>query len=253
MKRAVVFAARFALAPILTGSMVVSVGAGSSAFERAHAVIGFATIYLVFGLLVLAAKERALRIPAAVALLLALIEALPAMPMLHAVVAPFLFATLAWAGYARSRSAAVAPEGGLAILMLPLSLAIPIAYGVAYRHQTAGLEAHLGSAMLVGGAILIAAVVFQQQHPDRTNLVLASQVALGSVLLQVVFGMAAMVIRMLEVENGLLLAVVRAIHIAGAAPLLAATIVMVSEYRRKSRIPLSSGHPGNPMDTVGVQ
>ncbi len=241
MKRAVVFAARFALAPILTGSMVVSVGAGSSAFERAHAVIGFATIYLIFGLVLLAAKERALRRPAAFALLLALLEAVPAVPILHAVVAPFLFATLAWAGSARSRSAAVAPEGGLAILILPLSLAIPIAYGVAYRHQTVGLQVHLGSAILVGGAILIAAVVFQQQHPERANLVLASQVALGAVLFQIVLGMAAMVIRMLDLENGLLLAVVRAVHIAGAAPLLAATAIMASQCcpRSPSQTPLT--------------
>jgi hypothetical protein len=47
-----------------------------------------------------------------------------------------------------------------------------------------------------------------------------------------VFGFAAFIIRLLEIEGGLWLAVVRTAHITGAAPVLAASAELAIQYRR---------------------
>ena len=52
MKRYATFTARFALAPMISGCFVVSMIGPASWLEFAHAVTGFATIYLIIGLLI---------------------------------------------------------------------------------------------------------------------------------------------------------------------------------------------------------
>ncbi len=234
MKRYTVFVARLSLASLLSGTFVVGVGAGHSPFERAHAVVGVLLVYAVLGLVLFALKERRLRSEAGVAMILALLELVPASPMLHGVVSPFLFTSLAWAALAASKfesGEAIAFPG--AAFVLPALLAIPIAYGVAYRHQAAGMTEHVGSAMLVAGTVLIAAYVLQHQHPENRNLLSSCNVVMVAAVFQVVLGMSALVIRLLELEDGIYLAVARAIHIAGAAPLLAATVILASQYRQR--------------------
>src|SRR6202790_1415189 len=107
MKRYVVFVIRFALVPLIGGTFVVSPNGHASLLEWAHVIAGFATLYLIFGLLLLSAKHREFRLPVAVALAAGLLEAIPGMPRLHAAVSPILFATLTWAAMALPADAGI--------------------------------------------------------------------------------------------------------------------------------------------------
>jgi hypothetical protein len=151
MKRYAVFTARFALAPIISGPFVVSMNGRASAVEWAHIITGYATIYLIVGMLLIPAKDKGIRLPASVALVAALLEAIPGMPRMHAAVSPVLFATLAWAVMTLPSGEATVPERSRWIFALPALVLLPIFYGVGYRHQTSGLVPHIGAALAAGG------------------------------------------------------------------------------------------------------
>jgi hypothetical protein len=61
---------------------------------------------------------------------------------------------------------------------------------------------------------------------------------IAAVLVQVVAGVAVLVTRMLEIEWGLPLALIRTTHIVGAAVLLASSTILAIQYRQG----VNSGH-----------
>ena len=67
--------------------------------------------------------------------------------------------------------------------------------------------------------------------PANKKLCRACNLTIAAVLFQIVFGIVAFIIRLLEVEGGLLLAVARTAHITGAAPVLAASTELAIQYR----------------------
>src|SRR5256885_229731 len=109
MKRYAVFAAQFALAPMISGPFVASTTGRASGLEWAHIITGFATIYLIIGLLLISARRRQIHLSAIVALAASLVEAIPGMPRLHAAVSPVLFAALAWSVLALPSGQETAP------------------------------------------------------------------------------------------------------------------------------------------------
>lgn len=240
MKRYTVFVARFALVPMIGGPFMVSMRAPANALELAHIVSGVITIYLILILLLKAVKNRQIRLHAIVALALALVEAIPGLPRLHAAVSPVLFATLASAvislpdGQSRQTHA-----GSPWIYAVPAMVLLPVFYGVGYRHQTSGFLPHIGAALLVAGFLLMFSMVLKERRAADDKLRMACNLTVAAVLVQIVLGVAAFVIRLLEIENGLLLAVVRTLHITGAAPLLAATTALAIQYRRSSVVELA--------------
>jgi hypothetical protein len=155
MKRYAIFTARFALAPIISGPFVVSMNGRASTVEWAHIITGYATIYLIIFLLLIPSKHRRSRLPASVALVAGLMEAIPGMPRLHAAVSPILFATLAWAVMALPPGEAIVQQRSRWIFALPALVLLPIFYGVGYRHQTSGLVPHIGAALAAAGALLV--------------------------------------------------------------------------------------------------
>jgi heme A synthase len=221
MKRYAVFTARFALAPMISGPFVVSMTGRASGLEWAHIVTGFATIYLIIGLLLIPAKNQGIRLPAVVALALGLLEAIPGTPRLHAAVSPVLFATLE-----------IAPGRSRRVFVLPALVLLPILYGVGYRHQTSGIVAHLGAALPVAGLLLVCCTVLNERHPGKTKLRRACNLTIAAVLFQIVLGIVVLIVRLLEIEGGLLLAVARTAHITGAGPVLAASMELAIQYRR---------------------
>lgn len=237
MKRYSVFAARFILVPMISGPFVTG---SASWLARAHIVAGIAAIYLILILFLKAVKNRRIRFHAALALLLGLTEAVPGMPRLHAAVSPLLFATLAWAVISLSDSDAVNTERSLWIFALPAAVVMAILYGVGYRHQTSGFLPHVGAALLVAGFLVMFSMVLKERHAADWRLCLACNLTIAAVLLQIVFGIGAFVIRLLEIENGLLLAVVRTLHITGAAPVLAASTELAIQYRRGTVMELAA-------------
>ncbi len=237
MKRYSVFAARFALVPMISGPFVTGT---ASWLARAHIVSGIAAVYLILILLLKAFKHRRIRFHAALALLLALTEAIPGVPRLHAAVSPLLFATLAWAVISLSDSDLLNTERSPWIFALPATVLLPILYGVGYRHQDSGLLPHVGAALLVAGFLVMFSMVLKERHAADVRLCLACNLTIAAVLVQIVFGIGAFVIRLLEIENGLLLAVVRTLHITGAAPVLAASTGLAIQYRRGKVVELAA-------------
>ncbi len=249
MKRYSVFAARFVLVPMISGPFVTGT---ASWLARAHIVSGIAAIYLILILLLKAAKHRQIRVQAALALLLGLTEAIPGMPRLHAAVSPLLFAALAWAVISLPDGMAPVPEQRPVqiakrtrerskwILAVPAAVVLPILYGVSYRHQTSGFLPHVGAALLVAGFLVMFSMVLKERHAADARLCLACNLTIAAVLVQVVFGIGAFVIRLLEIENGLLLAVVRTLHFTGAAPVLAASTELAIQYRRGTVVELAA-------------
>jgi hypothetical protein len=232
MKRYTVFTARFALAPMISGPFVVSATGRASGLEWAHIIAGFATIYLIVGVLLISAKHRNIHLSAIVALAASLLEAIPGMPRLHAAVSPVLFASLAWAVQALPSGQETVPGKSRWIFLVPAVVLLPIFYGVGYRHQTSGFVPHLGSALPVAGLLVGLCMVLNERHPANTKLRSACNLTIAAVLLQVAFGIVAFMIRLLEIEGGLLLAYARTAHITGAALVLAASMELAIQYRR---------------------
>jgi heme A synthase len=232
MKRYAVFTARFALVPMISGTFVMSATGRASGLEWAHTITGFATLYLIVGLLLMSARHRQIRLQATIALAVGLLEAIPGMPRLHAVVSPVLFASLAWAVAVLLSGRETAREKSRWIFLLPALIMVPIFYGVGYRHKTSGFFPHIGAALLVAGLLLGFCMVMNERHPANTNLRRACNLTIAAVLFQVVFGIVAFIIRLLEIEGGLLLSYARTAHITGAALVLAASMELVVQYRR---------------------
>lgn len=233
MQRYSVFAARFALVPMISGPFVTGT---ASWLARAHIVAGIITVYLILILFLKAVKNRQIRVHAAAALLLALTEAVPGMPRLHAAISPLLFATLAWAVVALPDGTAPVSQRTAWIFAVPAAIVLPILYGVSYRHQTSGFLPHIGAALLVAGFLVIFSMVLKERHAQDARLCLACNLTIAAVLMQIVFGIGAFIIRLLEIENGLLLSVVRTLHITGAAPVLAAGTELAIRYRRGTEL-----------------
>jgi hypothetical protein len=241
MRRYAVFIAQFALASIISGPFVVSSSGRASGLEWAHIVTGFATVYLVIGLLLVSAKNRKIHPSVIVALAASLLEAIPGMPQVHAAVSPILFAALAWAALAPPSEQEMGP-GSRRVFALPALVLLPIFYGVGFRHQTSGFISHLGAALPVAGLLIGFCMVLNERHPANTKLRRASNLTITVVLFQIVSGIVAFMIRLLEIEGGLLLAYSRTVHITGAALVLAASLGLAIQYRRsmveESRYPL---------------
>lgn len=229
MKRYAVFVMRFALAPMISGTFVVSSTGRESPIEWAHLVLGFATIYLIIGLLIRSTKYPE---PGALALIFALLETIPGMPRLHAAISPLLFTALAWAAFARPPETAAVTRGKRRIFILPLLVIATIFYGVGYRHAESGFFSHLGMAMLAGGLLLGVCMAMNQNHPDDIFLCGVARLTIAALLFQFVAGAAAFVIRVLELKTGLALGLARTAHITGAGVVLAAATTLAIQYRR---------------------
>jgi hypothetical protein len=232
MKRYAAFTARFALVPMIGGPFVVSMTGTAAAVEWAHIVTGFATLYLIFGLLLISAKHPEIRLPATVALAVGLLEAIPGVPRLHATASPVLLASLSWALMALPSKQETGRGKSRRIFLLPAMVLLPIFYGVGYRHQTSSFVPHLAAALPVAGLLVGFCMLLNERHPADTKLRRACNVAIAAVLLQVVFGLVAFMISLLGINGGLLLAFTRTAHITGAALVLAAITELAIQYRR---------------------
>ena len=242
MKRYALFTGRFLLVPMISGTFVVSQARPASVIEWAHTITGFATIYLILGLLLFSfssPKHSKVRVPAIVALAVALLEAIPGVPRLHALVSPILFATLAWVATALFPEPQPAPARSRWIFLLPALILLAIFYGVGYRHQTSGVLAHLGAALSAAGLLLGYCVYLNDHYAANRKLRTVSSLTIAAIIFQVVFGIVAFIVSLLEINGGLILSLARAAHITGAGLVLAASVELAIQFRRTAPIPAS--------------
>jgi hypothetical protein len=234
MKRYPVFLARFALVPVISGTFVVSSSGRAAPVEWAHIIAGCTMIYLIVGLLLRSWMHPELRLPAALALALALGEAIPGEPRLHAMLSPLLFTVVVWASVALPATPERTTPRNLRMWFLPAPVLVAIFYGVGYRHQTSSIVPHIGMAMLAAGLLLGVCLRLNEKYPTEMALRRVSNLTIAAVLFQITAGITAMVIRMIDINGGLTLALARTAHITGAAMVIAAAMLLAIQYGRSS-------------------
>jgi hypothetical protein len=198
--------------------------------SQAHAILGFALIYLIVALLLRAIVHREGRAVAGIALFLALLEAIPNVPRIHAFVSPVLFATLFWGSSAQRLRA---------WWWLPGSVVTAIFFGVGYRYQSSGVVAHIGAAMLAAGILIGFCMWIQEKQPGPSPVRGVAALTIAAVIFQVTAGVAALVIRMLDMDGGLPLAIARTAHFTGAGVLLGVTLLICAYPLQPPRPSLS--------------
>jgi heme A synthase len=106
--------------------------------------------------------------------------------------------------------------------------------GAAFRHQAAGLMPHMVGAITVALVVLILCMFVMQQFPEHRSLRPAANVLLTFVIIQVVFGIAALTARMMTADNTLTtpLMLTTVAHVAMGAVTLAGTVALVIQIRR---------------------
>jgi heme A synthase len=106
--------------------------------------------------------------------------------------------------------------------------------GSAFRHQAAGLMPHMAGAITVALVVLILCMFVMQQFPEHRSLRPAANALLTFVIVQVVFGIAALTARMMTADNTLTtpLMLTTVAHVAMGAVTLAGTVALVIQIRR---------------------
>ena len=120
----------------------------------------------------------------------------------------------------------------------PLAIAAPpfvvlqIVLGAAYRHKLTSVMPHMGVAMIVALATLVASMVIIQQYPGHKALHSASVVLMTIVLIQVTLGVAGFIMELLEVSNTAIVIVVTSAHVVVGSLTLAASLVLAMQVQR---------------------
>ena len=90
----------------------------------------------------------------------------------------------------------------------------------------------MGGATLVAGLTLIGCILILQRNPDHPSLKPRATALICVVLLQVSLGIAVFIMRLLDMDNSIALAVAAAAHVTTGALTLAAGTILTKEYRR---------------------
>ncbi len=250
-------AAALAAVVIVTGAYITSseiaARQAQSSFvpnEIVHLVLGGALLILAFGLAFLGRSlPSATRVMGWIgAGFVALIVALgwrgaplsPAMGVLHALASHLYFAVAVVAVFTTSAHWNRAPEladSGRPFLR-PLAAATPpvvliqIALGALYRHDVIGVLLHVAVAMAVALLALILASVVLQNYPRPPALRFSAGTLIGVILVQVSFGIAALVLVLLNFTDNAYFIAATVAHVLVGAATLAASIVMAIEIWR---------------------
>jgi heme a synthase len=229
----------------VTGSLVADVHRGMA--------IGVGVLVLALGGLLWGTKRGSLRLLAAVVVLLAGADggiALgppldPSFAVLHAWLAPVFFTTLVavalltWPRW--SEEPELVDDRGLRFLR-PLAIAAPplvlvqIVLGAMYRHKLTSVFWHMGGAMLVSLATLVASMVVMQQYPEHRALRGSAIALMSVVLVQVTLGVAAFTMELLEMENAVVLNIATVSHVVVGNLTLAASLIFAMQVQRCIRL-----------------
>jgi hypothetical protein len=261
LHRYVIFLAACTLMLILAGASVTSViralpGASSgpppsstsALLEQIHLIAGIVVDILTAGMaiwLVAAAKHSTIRMWGAVALVVMVGESfLGGHPIVHALVAPLLFALLAAIAVFTSAGWAKGPESAdyrwqpslrsIGILM-PVLVFMQIGLGAAYRHNAMGVLSHILNALLVLLFILVVGVFVMRQYPGHRSLRPAAHALVVITSVQVLLGFAVFLVLIISAGNNAALIVSSVAHVVNGSLTLAATVVMVIQIRRHLR------------------
>jgi heme A synthase len=166
-------------------------------------------------------------------------------PILHALLAPLLFALMVAIAVVTSTSWQAAPKlvespwGPLRPLgiAIPILVVMQIGLGAAYRHNAMGVWSHIGNAMIVLLVVLVAGIFVVRQYPEHSMLRPAALALLIITGIQVLLGFTVFLVLLMSSENNSGLIVTGVIHVANGALTLAASVVLAMQMQRnlKSR------------------
>lgn len=164
-------------------------------------------------------------------------------PVLHATLAAVAFAIFVaiavitspwWNEKAEIVEDQAAPKLQLFATCTPALVVLQIILGAAYRHKQMGVIPHICGALVVTIAIVAAAMLVFQRHPEHRKLCTAAGWLIGAVLVQVMLGFTALVIPMLKLSPMGGIAASSA-HVVGGSLTLAANLVLTLHCRRYLR------------------
>jgi heme A synthase len=161
--------------------------------------------------------------------------------LLHASLAALAFSILIAIAVLSSSLWAETPElvdGHATPLLRPLAIAAPplvllqIVLGAAYRHKLTGVIPHLGGAMIVSIATLVAAMQVKQHYPGHRAMRVAATWLIAVVLAQVILGATAFAMQLLGLGNAIALIIATASHVVVGSLTLAAALVLAMQVQR---------------------
>lgn len=165
-------------------------------------------------------------------------------PLLHASLAPMVFAAFAATAFVSSPGWNQPPElvdERTVPFLRPFAIAGPplivlqTLLGAAYRHRFIGVMPHLGGAMVVGLATLIPAMLLLHRCPTHRALRSAAGWLVAIVLAQVVLGVAAFSMQLLGLASAVALVVSTALHVVGGSLTLSASVLLAMQTLRHVR------------------
>jgi heme A synthase len=168
-------------------------------------------------------------------------------PLLHASLAALAFAMFVAIAVVTSSDWNGAPalvDDQAVPLLRPLAIATPplmllqIMLGAAYRHKLTGLMPHIGGAMIVSLVTLVMGVRVIQEYPEHRTLRAAATWLISILLAQVMLGITAFIMPLLEVANPVKVIAATASHVVVGSLTLAASLVLAIQVQRNvSRAP----------------
>jgi heme A synthase len=231
----------------LPGSTEVPPPTPASVFlEQAHSAAGIAVDLLTAGLAVwLLVGDKRSWLLGGIALAAIVVESLLGrVPVLHALLAPLLFALMAAVALFTSKGWAEGPEPAecrwrpslrsLGVLM-PVLVFMQIGLGAAYRHSAMGVLSHILNALIVLLFILIVGVFVMRQYPQHRSLHPAAHALVVITSVQVLLGFTVFLVLIMSSRNNLALVVASVAHVVNGSLALAAAVVMVIQIRRHLR------------------
>lgn len=165
-------------------------------------------------------------------------------PLLHASLAPMVFATLVAIVVTSSGAWSAPPifvSDRAARFLRPLANAAPllvelqIVLGAAYRHKLTGVLPHLAGAALISIATLIPAVQALQQFPEHRALHSAATWFVSILPVQVLLGVIALTLPLFNAANPVPAIVATAAHTVMGSLALAASLVFSMQVQRSVR------------------
>ncbi len=164
-------------------------------------------------------------------------------PIVHAILAPILFASVVAAAVVTSESwsrpAVPVPDlwpplRTMAILA-PILVVLQISLGAAFRHNSMGVAWHILNAGVVLLLIMVLGVCLLRQfpeHPAHRPAAIALLVITGA---QVLLGFAVFLVILIVSENNQALIYSGMVHVLTGSLVLAASVVLALELRRSER------------------
>jgi hypothetical protein len=246
------FVALYTLLLLISGAAVTSSRAQprQPLFQSVHTVAAVAGTLLIAGLIV-SARGRAAATTLAIAIVDAALGTLPSGPVvgtLHAGLAALLLASIAaivlFTSPSWQRDPDLVQDYGWPSLRflsaaVALLVAVQIGFGAGFRHSAVGVMPHLLGALVVALFIMIVGAFVIHQFPAHASLRPMAIAFMSITGIQVFLGMAAFLMRLMQMDRSLWFLAISAAHVATGGVTFAVSVMLAIEIRRSALPPIS--------------